>query len=100
MVLAFADGAAFAESREEFGLRHKDFWPLEQTPKLLSKFMKQLTHESDGLIFQPVRFWEGGCVSYCARSTVLNVDCSHGYRTWRAAEAWSGFSRAQHIWGQ
>jgi mRNA capping enzyme, catalytic domain len=41
--------------KEDFGLRHKTFWGLDMTQSLLTKFIQKLTHESDGLIFQPVR---------------------------------------------
>jgi hypothetical protein len=34
-------------------VRRKGFWPLTKTASLLHDFSKQLTHESDGLIFQP-----------------------------------------------
>jgi hypothetical protein len=40
--------------KEDFGLRHKTFWELDMTQSLLTKFIQKLTHESDGLIFQPV----------------------------------------------
>lgn len=39
--------------KEAFGLRHKTFWGLDMTQSLLTKFIQNLTHESDGLIFQP-----------------------------------------------
>lgn len=42
--------------KEPFGLRHKTFWGLDMTQNLLTKFIQKLTHESDGLIFQPVGF--------------------------------------------
>lgn len=39
---------------ESFGVRVKDFWDVTQAKSLLSeKFAKQLSHEPDGLIFQP-----------------------------------------------
>ena len=33
-------------------VRRKDFWMLPTTEKLLHKFIKTLSHEADGLIFQ------------------------------------------------
>jgi mRNA-capping enzyme len=39
--------------KEDFGLRHKTFSGLDMTQSLLTKFIQKLTHESDGLIFQP-----------------------------------------------
>lgn len=39
---------------EPFGVRRKDFFEIHQTKSLLSeKFKQQLSHEPDGLIFQP-----------------------------------------------
>lgn len=40
--------------QEPFSVRLKTFWEISNARKLLSeKFMKQLSHEPDGLIFQP-----------------------------------------------
>lgn len=40
--------------REPFSVRMKDFWDVTQAEALLGpKFAKQLSHEPDGLIFQP-----------------------------------------------
>ncbi|XP_001602117.1 mRNA-capping enzyme-like [Nasonia vitripennis] len=40
--------------KEPFSVRLKEFWDIRQTSSLLSeKFAKQLSHEPDGLIFQP-----------------------------------------------
>ena len=40
--------------QEPFSVRLKDFWDLTQAKSLLSeKFARQLSHEPDGLIFQP-----------------------------------------------
>ena len=39
-------------NEEPFRLRRKDFWPLPQAQKLLRDFIPNLSHESDGLIFQ------------------------------------------------
>lgn len=43
------------KSKEPFGIRLKQFWPLSDTRTLLGpKFTKEsLGHEPDGLIFQP-----------------------------------------------
>ncbi|KAJ8669304.1 hypothetical protein QAD02_000563 [Eretmocerus hayati] len=42
------------KAREPFSLRVKSFWNITQTKKLFGeKFSKQLSHEPDGLIFQP-----------------------------------------------
>lgn len=39
---------------EPFSIRKKDFWHITQTENLLGeKFAKKLSHEPDGLIFQP-----------------------------------------------
>lgn len=41
-------------ANEPFSVRLKDFWDITQTASLLSeKFAKSLSHEPDGLIFQP-----------------------------------------------
>ncbi len=45
---------------EPFRMRRKDFWPLQQAEKLLSKFIPNLSHESDGLILQ-VAFHSSSC---------------------------------------
>ena len=37
---------------EPFSVRRKEFWPLTYMQKLLSSFIPNLSHESDGLIFQ------------------------------------------------
>lgn len=40
--------------REPFSVRLKEFWPVTQAGSLVSdKFAQQLSHEPDGLIFQP-----------------------------------------------
>lgn len=42
--------------KEPFSIRKKDFWPITQTANLLGeKFAKSLSHEPDGLIFQPAK---------------------------------------------
>ncbi|XP_034949982.1 mRNA-capping enzyme-like [Chelonus insularis] len=52
---------AFKESRirrdqEPFSIRQKQFWDITQVNSLLSeKFVKQLGHKPDGLIFQPAK---------------------------------------------
>lgn len=39
---------------EPFSIRKKDFWDIRQAASLLGeKFAKALSHEPDGLIFQP-----------------------------------------------
>jgi len=41
--------------REPIGIRRKDFWETSYTRDLLSdKFKNALSHEPDGLIYQPV----------------------------------------------
>ncbi|CAG9858499.1 unnamed protein product [Phyllotreta striolata] len=41
---------------EPFSVRKKDFWPITQAASLLGeKFAKTLSHEPDGLIFQPAK---------------------------------------------
>ena len=47
---------------ESFGIRVKDFWDIVGTKKLLApEFTKNVGHEIDGLIFQPVPMaYEGG----------------------------------------
>ncbi|GMS81928.1 hypothetical protein PENTCL1PPCAC_4103, partial [Pristionchus entomophagus] len=43
------------KARELCSVRVKDFWPIESTEKVLSDdFTKNVAHEIDGLIFQPV----------------------------------------------
>jgi mRNA-capping enzyme len=37
---------------ELFSVRRKEFWPLPQVSSLLTSFIPNLSHESDGLIFQ------------------------------------------------
>ncbi|CAG2101565.1 unnamed protein product, partial [Medioppia subpectinata] len=42
-------------TKEPFGVRKKDFWELRDTYKIFEeKFTRNLSHEIDGLIFQPV----------------------------------------------
>lgn len=42
------------KEREPFSVRDKSFWEVEFAGKLLEpKFTKSLSHEPDGLIFQP-----------------------------------------------
>lgn len=49
------------KTAEPFSIRHKEFWDITQAVNLLGdKFAKSLSHEPDGLIFQPskeVRFY-------------------------------------------
>ncbi|XP_015787487.1 mRNA-capping enzyme [Tetranychus urticae] len=42
-------------AREPFGIRQKEFWPIHSTKALFgASFTQQLSHEIDGLIFQPL----------------------------------------------
>jgi len=42
------------KTKEPFSIRKKEFWDVSDTYKLLDdKFLKNLSHEPDGLIFQP-----------------------------------------------
>lgn len=41
-------------------MRRKEFWPLPRADKLLNKFIPNLCHEADGLIFQRERQGERG----------------------------------------
>lgn len=42
------------KTAEPFSVRKKEFWPISQAGNLLGeKFAKSLSHEPDGLIFQP-----------------------------------------------
>ena len=54
------------KEREPFGVRIKGFWEVTMAKKLLEpKFAKTLSHEPDGLIFQPsldVRFFFNYCI--------------------------------------
>jgi len=50
--------------RETFSVRQKHMWDIKNTSKLLSeKFIKQLSHQMDGLIFRPDN------ASYCTGRT-------------------------------
>lgn len=40
-------------SKEPFSIRQKDFFPLDNTEGIIRDFIPKLTHECDGLIFQP-----------------------------------------------
>lgn len=42
-------------SKEPFSIRQKDFFPLSKTEEFIRNFIPNLTHECDGLIFQPSR---------------------------------------------
>ena len=48
---------------EEFTIRRKEFWSLEKTSWTCKSHVPQLTHESDGLIFQPskAKYETGRC---------------------------------------
>lgn len=44
------------KTSEPFSVRKKDFWDISQAASLLGeKFARTLSHEPDGLIFQPSR---------------------------------------------
>lgn len=47
-----AQNSSYLYSSELFRIRRKDFWLLSTVDKLLHGFIPQLSHESDGLIFQ------------------------------------------------
>ncbi|XP_014209995.1 mRNA-capping enzyme [Copidosoma floridanum] len=52
---AMQEGRIIRE-KEPFSVRLKEFWPVINAAKLLSnEFAKKLTHEPDGLIFQPAK---------------------------------------------
>lgn len=44
---------AYAAHKEAFSVRTKEFHPLKHARTFIEKFIPQLCHESDGLIFQP-----------------------------------------------
>ena len=48
-----APSGAYAAHKEPFSVRTKDFFPLKHARTFIEKFIPQLCHESDGLIFQP-----------------------------------------------
>ena len=41
------------KSCEPFGVRAKQFWDVSHAKWVLDSWMKQLSHENDGLIFSP-----------------------------------------------
>jgi hypothetical protein len=47
--------ASYNFSKEPFSIRQKDFFPLSGTEGTIRTFIPKLTHECDGLIFQPSR---------------------------------------------
>ncbi|CAG9814037.1 unnamed protein product [Phaedon cochleariae] len=50
------ENGAINKSLEPFSIRKKDFWQITQAASLLGeKFAKTLSHEPDGLIFQPAK---------------------------------------------
>lgn len=54
-IRAFKEGR-MNKDREPFSVRRKNFYELNWTANILGeKFAKQLTHEPDGLIFQPAK---------------------------------------------
>jgi hypothetical protein len=40
-------------TKDPFGVRVKDFWPIQDASKIFP-FMEKLSHETDGLIITPV----------------------------------------------
>jgi len=50
---AAAQQGRLDKSSEPFGIRAKTFWDVADTKMVLEKFIPQLTHENDGLIFSP-----------------------------------------------
>ncbi|KAF5274946.1 hypothetical protein FQR65_LT04287 [Abscondita terminalis] len=62
-ILAMENGQ-INKSKEPFSIRKKEFWPITQTRNLLGeKFARTLSHEPDGLIFQPAKepYKSGSC---------------------------------------
>lgn len=53
------------KTSEPFSIRRKEFFPVEQAAWVLEKLVPKITHETDGLIFQPVRepYIPGQCPS-------------------------------------
>lgn len=52
--IAAIENGLINKSAEPFSVRNKDFWDITQTSKLLGEnFAASLSHESDGLVFQP-----------------------------------------------
>lgn len=47
-----AASVAMCGVQELFRVRRKEFWPLPKADNLLNKFIPNLCHEADGLIFQ------------------------------------------------
>jgi mRNA-capping enzyme len=39
---------------EPFSVRLKQFWDVRETRRILEKFVPKITHENDGLIFNPL----------------------------------------------
>lgn len=67
------------QARQPFSIRHKQFWDITQARALLGpKFAKSLSHDPDGLIFQPSRepYVAGTCpeVLKWKPSTLNSVD--------------------------
>lgn len=63
-VLPEHDHRRIDRAQEPFSIRLKEFWDLSQTSKLFTeRFMKNVVHEIDGLIFQPVdeKYKAGRC---------------------------------------
>lgn len=67
------------QARQPFSIRHKGFWDITQARALLGpKFAKTLSHDPDGLIFQPAKesYVAGACpeVLKWKPSTLNSVD--------------------------
>lgn len=54
--IAAMENGYINKALEPFSVRKKDFWHITQAASLLGeKFAKALSHEPDGLIFQPAK---------------------------------------------
>jgi len=51
------------KTSEPFSIRKKDFFPIEQASWIMEKLVPKVTHETDGLIFQPLKdsYTSGTC---------------------------------------
>mgnify|MGYP006132026011 FL=1 len=78
---------AYDFSKEPFSVRRKDFAPLPGTAKFINEFIPKLTHECDGLIFQPSKArYENGTMRYVAflsRKILLALYCVRRAQVWR-----------------
>ena len=72
--------ARYDYSAEPFGVRRKEFWPLPKMGSLLNNFIPNLTHVSDGLIFQACHSWPPHVAEImCTRSKKLSEKQHSGY---------------------